>query len=109
MESETTPDLPDLQNVRMNDGSRRFAALPQKVLWHGVRDHAAKLPGAAVTDFLCDGITEAWISFSYQGQEFTINDQFGEYWFFVKDASCRDEVLRRVVQHFEPLLGKFAG
>jgi hypothetical protein len=41
------------------DGSRHFAELPQSRLWNDVRDHVSKLPGATLTDFACDGVTEA--------------------------------------------------
>ena len=53
-----------------------------------------------------DGITEAWIDFTCAGYEFTINDQFGEYWFFVNDATCPDNILRRVESHFGKVLDK---
>lgn len=91
-------------NLPMHDGSRQFGSLPQKVLWHGVRDHVARLRGAAVTKFLCDDVTEAWVDFSYGGHAFTINDQFGEYLFFVDDPACPDEVLVAVLGHFDRIL-----
>ena len=88
----------------MHDGSRCFAALPQRVLWYEVRDHVARLEGASLTAFVCDGITEAWIDFDYEGYSFSINDQFGEYWFFVAKPECPDDVLVSVVRHFGALL-----
>jgi hypothetical protein len=68
-------------NLLMHDGSRQFGELPQRVGWYAVRDHVLRLPGASLTGFLCDGVTEAWIDFAFAGHAFTINDQFGEYWF----------------------------
>lgn len=47
-----------LVNHVMSDGSRQFAALPQTKLWYELRDHLMTLPGLALTDFLCNGITE---------------------------------------------------
>jgi hypothetical protein len=88
----------------MHDGSRQFGSLPQNLLWHPVRDHVQNLPGAALTEFVCDDVTEAWIDFTYEGHAFTINDQFGEYAFFVADPACRDDVLVAVLGHFERLL-----
>lgn len=92
-------------DIRMHDGSRHFGDLPQVVDWHAVRDHVAVLPGAVLTGFVTDHVTEAWIDFSYAGHHFAINDQLGDYWFFVEDPACSDEVLRRVLTHFALLLG----
>lgn len=93
-----------LLNLQTNDGSRQFAVLPQCLLWHDVRDHLEKLSGAQLTEYLTDGITEAWIEFQFRDHSFTINDQFGEYWFFVRDPSCADHILLQVAEHFEALL-----
>jgi hypothetical protein len=90
----------------MGDGSCRFAEFPQDVLWRAVRDHVAKLPGATLTGFVCDEVTEAWIDFQYRRHYFSINDQLGEYWFFVRDPSCSDEVLLEVVDHFRGLFSE---
>jgi len=49
-------------------------------------------------------IDGSWIDFDYAGQTFTVNDQFGEYWFFVRDPNCSDEVLMTVATHCEQLL-----
>lgn len=35
---------------------------------------------------------------------FSINDQFGDYWFFVDNPNCPDEILERVLAHFQVLL-----
>jgi hypothetical protein len=58
----------------MSDGSRKFIA---------------DLPGAAVTDFITDGVTEAWIDFTLEGEHFTVNNQLGEFWFFVRNPGAR--------------------
>jgi hypothetical protein len=93
-----------LLNHTAHDGSRQFAELPQTRLWYELRDHLQTLPGAVVTGFLTDAVTEAWIDFTYRGHSFTVNDQFGDYWFFVDDPNCRDEILREIVSHCETLL-----
>jgi hypothetical protein len=90
----------------MNDGSRHFASLPATASWESVRDHAAALAGATITGFLCDGVTEAWIDFTYKGEAFTINDQFGEYWFFSTNPRCPESMLAEVATHWESLLGR---
>jgi hypothetical protein len=94
-----------LINLIMHDGSRHFGDLPQTTLWYDVRDHVARLPGALLTGFVTDDITEAWIDFTYRQHDFSINDQFGDYWFFVNDPACPDEVLNEVLSHFAELLG----
>lgn len=91
-------------NLQSHDGSRQFAALPQRRLWYDVRDHVEKLDGAQLTAFVTDDITEAWIEFQFRRHSFAINDQFGEYWFFVRDPSCPDTILAQVTDHFEVLL-----
>ena len=88
----------------MNDGSRHFASLPECMPWNILRDHLATLEGATVTRFLTDGVTEVWIDFEYSEQQFSINNQLGEYWFFVKDPSCDAVILERVVMHCSGLL-----
>ena len=94
-----------LTDVRMHDGSPLFASLPMSVLGHVLYDHAGKLRRAEITDFLCaDGI-EVWLDFRYRTHDFTINAQLGEYWFFVDDPGCPDDILREVVGHFSALLG----
>ena len=88
----------------MKDGSRQFGGLPQTILWHDLRDHIASLDGAKVTGFITDNITEAWIDFTYREQRFSVNDQFGEYWFFVENPNCPDEILEAVLRHCELVL-----
>jgi hypothetical protein len=95
-----------LLNHTAHDGSRQFAELPQTRLWYDLRDHLKTLPGAIVTNFHCDDVTEAWIDFVYRGYSFSVNDQFGDYWFFVNDPKCADEILTEIVSHCEKLLAK---
>ncbi|MHC5036626.1 MAG: hypothetical protein ACYTHM_04875 [Planctomycetota bacterium] len=96
----------EIFDVRFNDKSRHFADLPQTELWGKVRKHVKALPGANLSGFITDWITEAWIDFSYKNHKFTINDQYGDYWFFVEDPECPEEILREVRNHFAGLLLK---
>ncbi len=91
-------------NVTATDGSRHFGALSQSLSWEQVRDHVSTLQGAELEGFLTDHVTEAWIDFSHRNYKFTINNQFGEYWFFVSDPNCPDEILLQVLAHFDQLL-----
>jgi hypothetical protein len=65
----------------MGAGSRHFAGLPQPVTWYQLRDYLAALPGGELTGFVTDHVTEVWIDLSYQGYHFSVNDQYGAYWF----------------------------
>lgn len=100
----STSNEPKLTDFRTHDGARQFLSLPQSQLWYAVRDHVAKLNGATLTGFVCDDVTEAWIDFTCQEHSFTINDQYGEYWFFANDPECPESILRLVAAHFAKLL-----
>jgi hypothetical protein len=97
--------VPALLDIRAYDGSRHFAGLPESRSWNALRAHLARLPGAEVTGFSSDGVSEVWIDFSYEGESFTVNNQLGEYWFFVANARTSEAVLERVVEHCASLLG----
>ncbi len=89
----------------MHDGSRHFASLPEihsaeRPEWHRLHDHAAALAGATLTGFLTDEVTEAWIDFDYRGHRFSLNNQGGQWWLFVADPACPDEILVAVRDHF---------
>ena len=94
-----------LFDIRAHDGSRHFADLPESRSWSALQRHLRKLPGVAITNVISDGFTEVWIDFTLEGHEFSINNQFGEYWFFVRDPGCKDQVLESVVSHCVLLLG----
>lgn len=91
----------ELFDIRAHDGSRQFAALPQAVSWHDVVRLIEDWDEAKLTNFVTDEVTECWIDFQYQGHQFSINNQNGEYWFFVKSPDCSDEILLRVLTHFK--------
>jgi hypothetical protein len=90
-----------IYDMRMHDGSRHFASVSVTQSWYDLRDWVKELPGAKLTGFICDHVTEAWIDFTYRGHSFSINDQYGDYWFFVKDPVCPEEILDEVLSHFE--------
>ena len=93
-----------LLNFRMHDGSRQFAELPEVCSWREFRRHIERLSGATVTKFLSDDVTEMWLDFSFRGHAFTVNNQYGDFWFFVSDPACPDDVLTAIVEHCEPTL-----
>lgn len=94
----------ELLDIRMHDGSRHFVGLRASANWYEVRDHVERLSGAQLTGFVTDGITEAWIDFSFRDHQFSINDQFGEFWFFVANPACPDGILIQVATHFRHIL-----
>lgn len=91
---------------RMKDGSRNFADLPESVFFDELREIAKRFDNAIVTGFVTDWVTEVWLDFEYRGHKFSINNQYGEYWFFVENPNCPDEILLEVVEHFERFLDK---
>ncbi|MEW4564344.1 hypothetical protein AB1K70_17530 [Bremerella sp. JC770] len=95
-----------LNNTIMHDGSRDFGALPECFPHEQLRDHIAQWPEAKVTSFVSDGVTEAWLHFEYRGHQFSANTQFGEWWFFVDDPLCPDEILLAVLSYCAKKLGQ---
>ena len=87
----------------MRDGSRCFLTLQPATGWMAFRDHVTRLEGAQITNFVTDGITEAWLDFDYAGYKFNVNDAPGDYWFFVNDPACPDVVLQAIADHFVTL------
>jgi hypothetical protein len=84
---------------RMSNGSLHFLSLPEKESGDSLRKHLASLPGAEITEFVTDQVREVWIYFSFRGQEFTLNNKWGEYWFCVRDPSCPESVLEEIALH----------
>lgn len=93
-------------DYRMHDGSRQFAEIPEDLeSWEELRDHFKALEGATITRYFTDNVTEVWIDFDLKGHKFTINNQFGDYWFMVADPLCDDEILEAVVSHAHKFIG----
>lgn len=88
-----------LLNLRMSDGSRHFASLPEGRSWRALRHHLAQLPGVTLGELISDNVTEVWMDFRYENHEFTINSQSGDYWFFVRDPACPESALRHVREY----------
>ena len=81
-----------LTNERMHDGSRHFVLLPQSAAPLRLLFRIFTLPGAFPTAYL-PSVIGSWIDFRYKGHRFSINNQYGEFWFFVQDPNCPDQVL----------------
>jgi hypothetical protein len=95
--------IPKIFDIRMHNGSRQFADVPERILPSQMRKLIAKLPGAEVVNFVASvGEIEAWIEFRFRGFDFAVNNQNREYWLFVRQPECPDEILRTVAAHCEP-------
>ena len=88
----------------MHDGSRNFLLLPtgRTPPIHLVF-HVFLLWGAFPTAYI-PSFGESWIDFRYKGNKFSINNQYGDFWFFVEDPLCPDSILLEVAKHFEKIL-----
>jgi len=96
--------LSELREIKMTDGSRHFVDLPEVVFFDEFYDHAETLDGAEITEFITDGVVKMWLDFKFRGHKFSVNNQFGDYWFFVENAECPDEILLEIIEHFRRLL-----
>ena len=73
--------------------------------WNKLRRHIKRLDGVTNVTLLTDNVTEAWIDFNFRGHGFSVNNPFGDYWFFVRDPQSPDDVLETVLSHCRDLLG----
>ncbi len=96
----------DLFDLKMNDGSRHFVDMPEVVFFDEVADHVEDLEGAEITEYITNGVLEMWLEFTFSGHKFYVTNQLSDYWFFVQDPNCADEILLEVVDHFRRLLEK---
>jgi len=96
--------LPDLLEVKMTDGSRHFVDLPEIVFFDEIYEHTEELDGAEIIEFITDGVIGMWLDFQFRGHKFSVTNQFGDYWFFVENPECPDEILIEIIEHFRQLL-----
>jgi hypothetical protein len=94
----------DLLENKLDDGSRHFVDMPEVVFFDEIADHVEKLDGAEITEFLTNGVVEMWLEFEFAGHKFSVTNQFGDYWFFVQDVDCTEEILFEIIDHFRQLL-----
>ena len=96
--------LSDLLETKLNDGSRHFVDLPEVVFFDELYDHTEQLEDAEITEFVVDGVVGMWLDFKFRGHKFSVTNQFGDYWFFVENPECPDEILIEIIEHFRELL-----
>jgi hypothetical protein len=95
-------DIP-ITDLHMHDGSRHFLSLPESILPCALVERMRANPEFQMTGFL-EGALEAWIDFEFQGHKFSVNNQFGEFWFFVADAACPVDLLTEIQRRFAGFL-----
>ena len=89
-----------LIDILAEDGSRHFGSLPEVYPWDYLRDVVKRLKGAVETNYVSDDAIEFWLDFTFSGYKFSINNQFGEFLFFVRDPRCPEPILLEVLEHF---------
>jgi hypothetical protein len=90
-------------NLIMHDGSRHFLCVPELIFPNALVERMQANPEFLVTQFL-DGAVESWIDFDFRDWKFTINNQFGDYWFFAEDPDCPVEILAAIRDQFATIL-----
>jgi len=89
----------------MEDGRRLFAELWASQSIEKVHLCATQLPTAQVDPLRIDAESDrASVTFRYEGCGYAISDAQYEYFLFVDDPNCNDEILLLVAQHFNALL-----
>lgn len=99
--------ISDLREEKLNDGSRHFVDFPMETAFFDeFADHVKNLEGAEITEFITDGVVEMWLELTFWGHKFSVINQLTDYWFFVEDANCLEEILIKIINHFRKLLVK---
>ena len=96
--------LNDSLETKIDEGWRHFVDLPEVVFFDELYEHTEELRGAEITEFVADGVVEMQLDFEFRGHNFSVFNQLGDYWFFVEDAECPDEILLEIIEHFRELL-----
>lgn len=96
--------ISDLLEIKMNDGARHFVDMPEVIFFDDFYDYTEELDGAEITEFLVDGVVEMWLDFEFRGHKFSVTNQFGDYWFFVQNPDCPEEILLEIIAHYRKLL-----
>ena len=87
----------------MHDGSRHFVSIPEVCSFDEFHRHIESLSCTEITGYTTDNISEMWLDFTFRGHSFSVNNQFGDFWFFVTDSECPDVILKNLIEHCESL------
>jgi len=91
---------------KLGDDARHFVDFPEVIFFDEFHDHLEALSGTEIKEFEVDGILEMWLEFTFREHTFFVNNRMGDYWFFVSDPKCPDEILMEIADHFRKLLEK---
>ncbi|NNE98238.1 MAG: hypothetical protein HKN25_04375 [Pyrinomonadaceae bacterium] len=92
--------------AKLPDDARHFVDFPEVIFFDEFSNHMETLDGVEITEFEMDGTIEMWLEFGFRKHRFFVNNRFGDYWFFVEDPKCPEEILLEIAEHFRKLLEK---
>lgn len=92
----------------MNDNARHFVDLPEVIFFDELSDHLEELPGYQLNEFEVDGVVGLWIEFEWANNKFFVDNQPGDYRFYVEDPKCEEGILLEISNHLRSLLEKKA-
>src|SRR5690606_1132288 len=83
---------PQLERVTMltavpSESQLQFAQFPMKRSWRAIRDNIPNLRGASVVLFVGSDY-DSWLIFTYNGHQFSINNEDAVLKFRVQDGGC---------------------
>jgi len=82
-------------SIISHDGkSKHFFSLPELIPMEELTKSLESIPGVDIKNELTDSVTEIWVDFNYQGSNYSVNNQHGDYYFFVDDLELSDEILQ---------------
>ena len=81
-------------------GQLNFYDHPGTTPWNVLERRLRKLEGLEFKG-VYPGLAQAWIDFKFQGHEFSIDTQWGDYWFFAEDPTCPTDILSKVADQCE--------
>lgn len=79
----------------MADGSQHVAEIP----WRpplALMQRLLGTPGISVTGFI-NSPAETWLDFEYAGYTFSVHNPLNDFWLFVHDPGCPEQLLHDVV------------
>jgi len=92
--------------AKLPEDALHFVDFPEVIFFDEFGDHVEALEGAEINEFEMDGTFEIWLEFTFRENHFYVNNRLGDYWFFVRDPKCPEEILLEIAEHFRKLLEK---
>ena len=92
--------------AKLPEDALHFVDFPEVIFFDEFSDQLETLEGSEITEFEMDGTFEMWLEFTFRENKFYVNNRLGDYWFFVRDPKCPEEILLEIAGHFRKLLEK---